>query len=120
VHIDIRPRTLNFRLRLPRLPDFNPSDFYLLGYLKPLLHSAAIENEQTHRQRIFFYSSQIICNRPGTFEKVRQSTKRRVLVCTDLGGGHFEHYFVICDVINDKNSTVIKLGTRTVNVLRQL
>jgi len=42
-------------------------------------------------------------------------------VCTDLGGGHFEHFFfVICDVINDKKSTVIKLRTCTVNALRQL
>jgi len=54
-------------------------------------------------------------NRPGASE-VQQTIIRRVHACTDSGGEVFEH-LLRTDLINNKNSTVVKMGTYNANVL---
>ena len=78
-----------------------------------------MENDDTPQQH-GSYACHTFSSNTRTFEWVRHSLIGHVHVCTDSGGGHFEHLLVICDFINNKNSTVIKLGMCTVNVLRQL
>lgn len=50
--------------------DLDPLDFYLWGYLKILVYSATIENEEALHQCIFD-ACQTIGNLPGTFERVQ-------------------------------------------------
>jgi len=47
------------------------------------------ENEETLPLRTLG-ACQTICNHPGSFERVPQSTIWRVHACLDAGGGHFE------------------------------
>jgi hypothetical protein len=58
-------------------PELNPLDFYLWKRLKSPLFSAPIEYEETFNQR-YFYACQTILNRPRTFERVQESTMKRV------------------------------------------
>lgn len=74
----------------PRSPDLNPLDFYLWGHLKALVYAVPINNAEMLRERIFA-ACESIRNRPGIFERVRQSMTRRVYACIESGGGHFEH-----------------------------
>jgi len=55
-----------------------------------LMHSAPISNEQTLHQRICFVCQNIF-NRPGNFDRVRQSMIRHVHARIDSGGANFEH-----------------------------
>jgi len=78
--------------------------FYLWEQLKKtLVYSAPKGN------RHFGNACQIIHSGRGTFEMARQSTIRRWRT--------FSAFSVNCDLINIKNSTVIKLGKCIVNVL---
>jgi hypothetical protein len=72
-HINICPQTLNnFRGTAPRSHELNRLDFYLLGHLKPLVHSAPIENEETlHKCNLD--ACQTIRNHFWPFESVRVS-----------------------------------------------
>ena len=63
---------------------------YLWGHLETTVNSAAIEKAGSFHQRIDD-ACQTICDRPGTFERVWQSTIRRVQACIHSGGGYFEH-----------------------------
>ena len=74
---------------------------YLWGHLETTVNSAPIENEESFHQSIVD-ACQTICNRPGTVERVLQSTIRRVQVCIDLGGGYFELLYVQVTVHRDK------------------
>jgi len=67
----------NFQRTSQQLLDISPSDFYLWGNLKTVLHSAPSENQGTIHQRIF-YSCQTLRNSSGTSEGVGQSMVRRV------------------------------------------
>lgn len=80
-------------------------DFSLWEKLKTLVYSAPKVN------RHFSNACQIIHNGSGTYEMARQSTIRRWRT--------FSALFVNCDMINNTNSTVMKLGTCIVNVLCQ-
>lgn len=55
---------------------------------KTLAYSAPIESEDTIHQHNF-YSCQIICNSPGTFEIVWHSVMRPANAGIDWGGRHF-------------------------------
>jgi hypothetical protein len=68
----------------------SPLHFYLRRQWKTVAYSNPIENKETLDQLIF-YACQTIRNRPGTSQKVRQSIIKRLHMCTDLGGGPFEH-----------------------------
>ena len=48
------------------------------------------DNEDMLHQRIIA-ARETIRNRPGIFEKVRQSMIRRVHACIESNGRHFEH-----------------------------
>lgn len=64
--------------------------FRLCGNLRTLVYPALTENEDTLHQHTFV-ACKTICNRPGTFESVRQSMIRRVHWRINLDGGHFKH-----------------------------
>jgi hypothetical protein len=89
VHINTCP-TDNSRGNTQQRVDLSLVEFYLWGHLKSLLYSAPIENEEIVHQRIFD-GCQTMRNRPGMSESMRQSLNRRIHVCIDLVGGHFEH-----------------------------
>lgn len=73
----------------PRSPDLNPLDFFLWGHLKSLVYRNPIDNVEELRNRIIT-SCDIIRQTPGIFERVRQSMRRRLDACIDVGGAHFE------------------------------
>jgi hypothetical protein len=60
------------------MPDFSPLDFYLLGYLNPLMNAAPVENEETHTRNTVD-ACQTIRNYPGTSERMRRSKMRTVM-----------------------------------------
>ena len=61
-----------------------------MGIFKnPSVFSSNLKWGDLH-QRIS-YACQTIINGPGTFESVRQSTRRCVHACNDSGGGYFEN-----------------------------
>jgi hypothetical protein len=33
----------------PRLPDFTPMNFFLLGHIKALIHTSTVDSEEDHR-----------------------------------------------------------------------
>jgi hypothetical protein len=103
----------------PFSPELNPVQFYLWGHLHDLVHSVSIKNESTFHQGIF-NACQIIRNRPGAFKRKQQPITRCLNACINWGGGSFEHLLLNCSLVDNRNSTVIKLGTCTVNVLCQL
>ena len=73
----------------PRSPDLNPLDFYFWGHLKSLVYSTPINNVEDLRQRIIDCCNSIK-QKPGIFERVRQSMRRRLECCIQIQGGHFE------------------------------
>jgi hypothetical protein len=75
---------------LPRLPDLNPLDFYLWGHLKSLVYAAPDDNEEALHHRTVD-ASHTIRNFPDVFEWMRRSMMRRIEVCIESRGGHFEH-----------------------------
>jgi hypothetical protein len=77
-----------------------PLNFSVLGYLKTLVYSAVIKNEEIPCQHIFD-AYQTICNCPRTFEQVRQSMIMYDHMCIYLGGEHLEH-LSNCVLINNK------------------
>jgi hypothetical protein len=91
VCINICSQTLSFRVVWPpHLPNLNLLFFHPWGQLETLLHSAPTETEQTLHQHIF-NANNTICNHAETFERGQWSKIRRVHLCTDSRGGHFEH-----------------------------
>jgi len=82
-----------------------PLNYYVSGYLKTLVYSAVIENEETLRQHIFD-ACQTICNCPRTFEQVRQSMFVPDHLCIYSGGGHLEH-LLNCVLINNKTQQLL-------------
>jgi hypothetical protein len=78
---------VTYLLTLPRV---NPLDFYLWGHLKALVCATPVVNEEA----LYHHNvdaCQTICNNPGIFEWMLQSTMRRVEACIDSRGGHFAH-----------------------------
>jgi transposase len=73
----------------PRSPDLNPLHFYLWRQLKSLVYAAPVDNEEALHNRIVD-ACQTIRNYPGIFERMRRSMMRRVKVCIESHGGHFE------------------------------
>jgi hypothetical protein len=76
----------------PRSPDFNPPDFHLWGYLKPLVYAAPVDNEEAFHHRIVD-ACQTIRNQHGFFEQMRRSMMRRVELCSESHREHFEDLF---------------------------
>jgi hypothetical protein len=78
-------------------------------YLSILVYSAAIQNEETLIQCIF-YACQTILNHAGTSEKNDTVHDRCVHACIDLGTRTFQAFALNCNLINNENPTVMKLG----------
>jgi hypothetical protein len=87
----------------------NSSDFYLKGHLITLVYSSQIETEKRLQHTFYVYV-------PGTFESVWQPIIRRVHASIDSGGGLWA-FVVNCNLINNNNSSVIKLGMCNVKAL---
>ena len=73
-----------------RFPDLNSLNFYLWGHLKAIVYFTPIHNVEILRQRIE-QGCQQIRQKPGIWERVRQSMMRRSEVCIIAHGSHFEH-----------------------------
>jgi hypothetical protein len=70
--------------RPPRFkPDLNPLYFYLWGHLNTLVYAAPVGNEVD--------VCQTVRNYPGIFARTERPIMRRVEVCNESYGGHFEH-----------------------------
>jgi hypothetical protein len=68
---------------------FSPLDFYLWGYLNPILFSPSWKCRDTSLTsfQCMLHHSLL----PRDLKRVRQSRINRVHACSDAGGGHFEH-----------------------------
>ena len=67
----------------PRLPDLNLLDYYLWGHLKSMVYATLVDtinciDELTQRIE---NCCQQIRNKPGIFEHVRSSMRRRAELC---------------------------------------
>jgi hypothetical protein len=72
----------------PRLPDFNPLDFYMWEHLKTVVYAAFFHNEEVLHHRVLD-TCQTILNYPGIFEWMRRSMTRHVEARIESHGGHF-------------------------------
>ncbi|KYN33104.1 hypothetical protein ALC56_12580 [Trachymyrmex septentrionalis] len=81
----------------PRSPDLNSLNYFLWRYLKSLVYTILIDNENDLRNRIVA-SCEAIRNTPGIFEHVRQSLRRRLDGCIMAQGEHIfnnsSNYFI--------------------------
>jgi hypothetical protein len=67
--------------------DLNPLHFWLWGHLKTLVYSAPI----TELKQRVENACQEIRVKPGIFDRVRTSVRRRVESCVEMHGNHTEH-----------------------------
>lgn len=74
----------------PRSPDLNPMDFFFWGYLKALVYETPVNNIGDLRQRII-NGCNVIRNKIGIFHRARRSFLKRLRICIEMNGGHFEH-----------------------------
>ncbi|KZC12728.1 hypothetical protein WN55_05355 [Dufourea novaeangliae] len=72
-----------------RSPDLNPLHFFFWGHLKILVYSTPVNSLEELEQRIRF-SVGIITNTMPKFRKIHTNLHRRVTLCTEENGGHFE------------------------------
>lgn len=63
------------------------------GDIQTKLHCSIQQKFKMERQfaKAFSTSVRSFASAPGTFQRVRQSTIKRVQTCTDSGGGYFEY-----------------------------
>lgn len=71
----------------PRSPDLTPLDFFLWGHLKQTIYRTPVRNVDSLRQRITEACSRISRE---TLLRVQASTWKRILLCRQQEGGHFE------------------------------
>ena len=72
-----------------RSPNLNPLD-YLWGHLKSMVYATSVDTIDELTQRIENCCQQIR-NKPGIFECVRSSMRRRAELCDEIDGEHIEH-----------------------------
>lgn len=72
----------------PRSPDFNSLDFFLWGKVKNDVYQQPIANENELRERIIVSCRSVT---PETLSKVRRNFLRRINLCEQNNGMHFEH-----------------------------
>jgi hypothetical protein len=73
-----------------RSPDLNPLGFWLWGHLKTLVYLAPINDLEVLQQRVQ-NACQEIRVKPGIFDRVRTSVRRRAESCVEMHGNHREH-----------------------------
>lgn len=74
----------------PRSCDLTPCDFFLWPYIKNSIFQQPIHNLDELRQRISEKINEIN-NHPNMLQNVSNSIRRRIQMCFDAGGGHFDH-----------------------------
>ena len=72
--------------RPPRSPDLTPLDFFLWGYVKSMVYSDACGTRETQSRIINAFTTIT----PQMLRNVRSSIYRRVHLCIEQGGIHFE------------------------------
>lgn len=72
----------------PRSPDLNPLDFFLWGYLKRKVYRTRPQTLDQLKDNII---SECRAVTPETLEKVLSNCLKRMLLCKENDGGHFEH-----------------------------
>lgn len=72
----------------PRSPDLSPLDFFLWGYLKRLVYKNRPTTLEELKANIV---KECLAITPETLENVRANCLRRMLICKQNNGGHFEH-----------------------------
>jgi hypothetical protein len=118
-HIHLCPQTLSFLSIAPPVHQTSILlELCLGGHIQFVVYSAPIGNEHTLDHHIF-YVCQTIRNRPGPFERVRQSMIRRV-PCIHWFRWTFWTFVMDCGSNNHKNRPVICLGMCAVSVLCHL
>ncbi|XP_017885361.1 histone-lysine N-methyltransferase SETMAR-like [Ceratina calcarata] len=73
-----------------RSPDLNPLDFFFWGHFKTLVYSTPVNTLEDLVLRIQFTAG-IIKNVTGDFKKVNDNFRKRIQLCLEQDGGHFEH-----------------------------
>lgn len=71
-----------------RSPDLNALDFSIFGYIKDQVYKERINNLEELMERITLICDEIT---PDTLQHIFNNMKRRVLLCMQQNGGHFEH-----------------------------
>lgn len=74
----------------PRSPDLSPIDFFLWGFLKGLVYETPVTSDEDLVARVVEAAARVR-DRPGLFERVRQSMIRRCEACIVADGRNFEH-----------------------------
>lgn len=77
-----------FNLWPPRSPDLTPLDFYLFGYLKNRIYRNRLHNLQELEAAIVHEINNITQN---DLHNVFENLKRRVNICLQQNGHHFQH-----------------------------
>jgi hypothetical protein len=81
-------RLIPKRLWPPRSPDLSPTDFFLWAHLKDTVysnHPHTLQELQANTQRTVDRIS------TGTLQNVFANMIRRVHLCEERNGGHFQH-----------------------------
>jgi hypothetical protein len=81
-------RLISKRLRPPRSPDLSPPDFFLWGHLKDTVYSNHPHTLQELQANILRTVDRIST---GTLQNVFANMIRRVHLCEERNGGHFQH-----------------------------
>ena len=76
-------------LRPTRSPDLTPVDFFLWGWMKPLVYSTRIGTQEELRHRII-EAGATIRNNPDAIRRAQLSWFRRAELCIQQNGGHIE------------------------------
>lgn len=81
-------RLMSRNLWPPRSPDLSPLDFCIFGYIKDKVFRSRLHTLQELREKILE-----VCNtiNEGMLERIFENMKRRVNICIEAEGGHFEH-----------------------------
>ncbi|KYN28572.1 hypothetical protein ALC57_02013 [Trachymyrmex cornetzi] len=72
----------------PRSPDLTPMDFFVWGYIRDQVYDSLPRNRNDLIQKIQTASEKIT---PIMLSKVRENLMRRIALCAEENGGHFEH-----------------------------
>lgn len=72
-----------------RSPDLTPLDFFLWGYMKSLVYETPVNTQEELLGRVMAASLHIQQD-PHIFQRVRDSMSRRINLCNQVGGRHFE------------------------------
>jgi hypothetical protein len=81
-------RVISKGLWPPRSPDLTPPDFFLWGYLKGNVYKNKPRTIDELRENI---RREIQAVTPNTLAATFTNMQRRVELCIQVGGGHFQH-----------------------------